>query len=49
MGIAGAVVDNAVKVHANMDHWPSTDGKEIAAGFKLEEFNLINDFSAAGQ
>ena len=49
MGIAGAVVDNAVQVHANMSHWPATDGAAIAAGFKLDEFSLINDFSAAGQ
>ena len=49
MGIAGAVVDNVVKVHANMSHWPATNGEEIAAGFKLDEFSLINDFSAAGQ
>ena len=49
MGIAGAVVENVVEVHANMKHWPATDGNAIAAGFKLNEFSLINDFSAAGQ
>ena len=49
VGIAGAVVDNAVQKHANMDHWPPTDGSAIAKGFKLDEFTLINDFNAAGQ
>ena len=49
MGIAGEVKDNVVKIHANMSHWPATDGNKIASVFKLDAFSLINDFNAAGQ
>ena len=49
VGIAGEVKDNVVKIHANMSHWPATDGNKIASAFKLDAFSLINDFNAAGQ
>ena len=49
MGIAGEVKDNVVATHANMSHWPPTDGKAIAKSYKLGDFSLINDFNAAGQ
>ena len=49
VGIAGEVKDNVVQTHANMSHWPATDGKAIAKAYKMEDFSLINDFNAAGQ
>ena len=32
----------------NIPHWPVSDGKHIAAVFKLRKFDFINDFNAAG-
>lgn len=39
--------DNSVCT-TNIPHWPVSDGKHIAAVFKLRKFDFINDFNAAG-
>ena len=47
MGIAGEVTDNTAFT-TNITHWPKTDGAALRQAFKMESFQLINDFAAAG-
>ena len=48
MGIAGEVKNNVVCT-TNIPHWKPTDGRAVAQEFGMDQFNLINDFVAAGQ
>lgn len=47
IGIAGEVNNNCVRI-TNCQHWPVVDGNAMKEAFKLREFELINDFAAAG-
>ena len=47
IGIAGEVNNNCVRI-TNCQHWPVVVGNAMKEAFKLREFELINDFAAAG-
>ena len=47
VGIAGEVKENMVRT-TNIPHWPRTEGKAIAQKYDMDQFELINDFAAAG-